>query len=379
MSNLICTTFDKCYSIFLFTFVIYFLGKMNSSLDFLMSYNDSLNKSQTFDNQSARSRDIADLVLNNYIGPILCVFGICGNILNLIILFKGHLNESPYLYLKILAMTDMCALLLSFIHMSISGKSKSHDWQVFNAYIFFPLVNFFMAASVLLTVGVTIDRFIFVKAPLWARSYCSIHRAKTRIVLILLFTILISVPRFFCYFVVGKDNVYTMKKTTFRSQSVYYQIYDFTCIALFHVSPLLILMFCNAYLICAVHNAKAVRQELEIRNNKEKDWQKDQRRFTITLISIVLLSIIAILPSTVGDFAQYFQISNDNYRKLRLSGNILLLCNLSMNFLLYCAFNKRFVRVMKLLFCGNHPKSWSPIRMSRSAKFSTVDTGASEL
>ncbi|XP_052069038.1 uncharacterized protein LOC127708234 [Mytilus californianus] len=235
---------------------------MNSTLVFLMSYNDSLNESQIFDNQSARSRDIADLVINNYIGPILCVFGICGNILNLIILFKGNLNESPYLYLKILAMTDMCALLLSFIHMSISGKTTSHDWQVFNAYIFFPLVNFFMAA---------------------------------------------------------KNNMYAMKKTTFRSQSVYYQIYDFTCIALFHVSPLLILMFCNAYLICAVHNARSVRQELEIRNNKEKDWQKDQRRFTITLISIVLLSIIAILPSTVGDFAQYFQISNENYRKLRLS------------------------------------------------------------
>jgi hypothetical protein len=39
-----------------------------------------------------------------------------------------------------------------------------------------------MAASVWLTVGVTIDRFVYVKFPLWARGYCSVHRAKARIV-----------------------------------------------------------------------------------------------------------------------------------------------------------------------------------------------------
>lgn len=355
----------------------------STKLQIVKSINDN---ASTFNNGSTYSdnESLPEIILNSYVGPTLCVFGVCGNILNLIILFKGKLNESPYLYLKTLAMTDMLALILSFIHMSFSGKSPYYSWQVFNAYVFFPMVNFFMAASVWLTVGVTIDRFIYVKAPLLARSYCSINRARIRIASILMLTGLISFPRFFCYRVQEKDGVFTMQSTGFRSMKTYYKIYDFACIALFHAAPLIILMLCNVYLICAVHKARSTRKELDIRNNKEKDWQKDQRRFTITLISIVILSIIAILPSTIGDLALMIHISVEDYRRLRLSGNVLLLCNLSMNFLLYCAFNTRFVRVMKSLFCEKPAFIYNrydntAIPRSRSPNFSVMDTTAEYL
>jgi hypothetical protein len=351
--------------------------KMNDTTLLEYSGNHSLDHLQTSPNESTNHVDITAAILNNYIGPILCLFGVCGNLLNLIILFKGNLNESPYTYLKTMAVTDMFALILSFIHMIISSKSSSYSWQFFNVYFFFPLVNFFMAASVWLTVGVTIDRFVYVKFPLWARGYCSVHRAKARIVFILLFTLLVTIPRFFCYVVETDGSKYTMKSTEFRSSSsYYYRIYDIACITLFHAAPLLIFMFCNAYLIYAVHQARSVRRENNIRNNKEKDWQKDQRRFTITLISIVLLSIIAILPSTIGDFTRWLNISFDNYQKLRHTSNILLLCNLSMNFLFYCAFNKRFVRVMKSVFCAKHFPLRSSERSGRSTKFSRIDTNA---
>lgn len=355
---------------------------MNLTESTTLQIQKSINDTVFHTNSSKCDTDeLAGMILNTYVGPTLCVFGICGNILNLIILFKGMLNESPYLYLKTLAVTDMLALILSFIHMSFSEKSPEYSWQVFNAYVFFPLANLSMAASVWLTVGVTIDRFIYVKMPLLARSYCSINRARIRIALILLITIVISFPRFFCYRVHERDGVYTILPAWFRQMKTYYKIYDFSCIALFHVSPLLILMVCNVYLIFAVHQARNTRKQLDIRNNKEKDWQKDQRRFTMTLISIVILSIIAILPSTIGDFAELLKISPEMYRRLRLSGNVLLLCNLSMNFLLYCAFNTKFVRVMKSIFCVKRTFVYNrsdntAIPRSRSQNFSVMDTTA---
>ncbi|CAC5412419.1 unnamed protein product [Mytilus coruscus] len=325
-------------------------------------------------NRTTTSQGIASMILNIYIGPILCAFGICGNIMNLIVLFKGRLTDSPYLYLKTLALTDMFALTLSLVHMTISGKSTMYVWQFFNAYVFFPLANFFMAASVWLTVGVTIDRFIYVKAPLFARGYCSRKRARVRIILILCFTLLVSVPRFYCYTVNGNGDIFSLTKSSFRASITYYRIYNITCIVIIHVAPLLILMFCNVYLICALRNAKSTREELHIRNNREKDWQRDQRRFTITLISIVLVSIIAIVPSTIVDFVQFFKTSFNTYRKLRLSSNLLLLCNLSMNFLLYCAFNKRFVRAMKTIFCKDKVR-FTSMKRSRSPN-STINTYA---
>lgn len=101
-----------------------------------------------FTNQSDDRKNTVSIICENYIGPTLCVFGIVGNILNLIILYKGALNDSPYLYLKALASTDMLALLLSFIHLTVSRKSNLYGWKFFDAYLFFPIVNSLTASSV---------------------------------------------------------------------------------------------------------------------------------------------------------------------------------------------------------------------------------------
>lgn len=347
---------------------------MNTSTMQNWSDNNSITGESSYGNQSGDTTDLVATICNQYIGPFLCVFGVFGNIMNLIILFKGNLNEPPYLYLKALAMTDMGALCFSLIHLTASSRSTLYGWKFYDAYIFFPIVNFFTATSVWLTVGVTIDRFVYVKSPLWARTQCSIYKAKTRIAFILISTTIITIPRYFCFILNGHDDKYKLQPTTFRS-SKNYRIYDITCIALFHMAPLVIFISTNTYLIYAVHRARSVRREFNIRNNKEKDWSQEQRRFTITLISIVLLSIIAILPSTIGDFTRFLNIPFAQYHKLRHSSNMLLLCNLSMNFLLYCAFNKRFVRVLRSIFSGSYIRVKSSIRRaSRTTRWSRSET-----
>ncbi|CAG2249847.1 unnamed protein product [Mytilus edulis] len=326
-----------------------------------------------FTNQSDDHTNMVSIICENYIGPTLCVFGIVGNILNLIILYKGALNDSPYLYLKALALTDMLALLLSFIHLTVSRKSNLYGWKFFDAYFFFPIVNSLTASSVWLTVGMSIDRLLYVKAPLWARAQFSLKKAKGRIILIFISTFLMTIPGFLCYSLVYTEGQHRINPTEFRS-STNYRIYDIACIVFFHVLPLVIFTLTNTYLICAVQRARVIRKEYDIRNNKEKEWQIDQRRFTITLISIVMMSIIAILPSTIGDFTRLLHISQSHYQTLRQISNILLLCNLSMNFILFCAFNKRFVRGMKSVFGGSYTKVKFSIRRTKSFGLSKTET-----
>lgn len=340
----------------------------------VISYNET-NDLMQYKTNSSDDDDIVVVICEKYIGPALCAFGIMGNILNLVVLFRGLLNEPPYLYLKALAFADTLALVLSLFHMTLSSKSDLFGWKIFDAYVFFPFVNFFIASSVWLTVGVTIDRFAFVKAPLWARAQSSLKKAKTRIIIIILLTLFITTPRFFCFRIqqLGVSDRYGILPTPFRASSQY-RIYDIVCIALFHLTPLIIFIIANVYLILAVERARGVRKEFNIRNNKESDWQVEQRRLTITLISIVMLSIIAIFPSTIGDFTKILSISFSSYRRLRHISNLLLLCNLSMNFLLYCAFNKRFVRSLKFTFGGSYIKVKDSFRKTRSVRFSRSET-----
>ncbi|XP_069125155.1 probable G-protein coupled receptor B0563.6 [Argopecten irradians] len=302
-------------------------------------------------------KDMLEGICYNYIGPVLCVFGVLGNIINLVVLTRQQLVESPYIYLKALAVTDMSALLFSFPFLVVSRTATTFPLKWYNAYIFLPVVNFFTASSIWITVVMTIDRFIFVKFPIWARWRCSRFSAQVRVWIILVATVMISVPRLFCYNIVpisvenGNVTVtdlhgYRLKPTGFR-MSDYYQAMNIALIILIHFLPLIILCVININLIIAVQQARIAREELNLRNNMETEWQKDQRRFTITLISIVLLAIVSIFPAAICDLMVEMKFGLRYSKLMQIISNLLMWLNLSMNFIMYCAFNKKFVRVLK--------------------------------
>ena len=95
--------------------------------------------------------DAAEQVMTDYVQPVICVCGILCNLLNLLILTRPRLKESPYTYLLGLAVADLCVLVIVFIRTVISQRLGAgvYGWQVFNAYIFLPLANMFSNSSVL--------------------------------------------------------------------------------------------------------------------------------------------------------------------------------------------------------------------------------------
>ena len=313
---------------------------------------------------------LTDTVCYKYVGPILCVFGVLGNVLSLLVLTRDRLKDAPYVYLRALAATDMMALLVSFPFMVFSIGSYAYPWKWYESYVFLPFANLFTASSVWITVTMSIERFIVVKFPLWAKWRCTRVGAKTRVCVILFTAFLLSIPRYFAYSITQIGSGYILKSTPFRLSEFYYWM-DVFCIASFHFLPLLILGFINVFLIYEVQNARMIRRELNIRNNRESEFQKDQRRFTVTLISIVVLSLCFIVPATVSDIFMYTKFHRKPNgqtvsRIVRSTANVLLWCSLSFNFLLYCAFNRRFVRVMK----HSLGRSFFKVRnYSRSKKF----------
>ncbi|KAK3086304.1 hypothetical protein FSP39_016589 [Pinctada imbricata] len=309
-----------------------------------------------------RLSEVVRKISYHYLGPIICSLGMICNVINFAVLMQRQLKESPYTYLTGLALTDFGALTFSFVFMVISHKHPGvYFWRFYEAYIFIPLTNVCVTASVMIVVLLTIERFLFVRHPLWAKATCDRASAKVKILIILCISLIHNIPRFLCFKVSEhpkKPGFYYLDSTKFRRSDHYLGILWYYNISI-HFLPLLILSAANAYLLYAVMQARIQRKTLQIRNNKEAAWHKEQVRLTITLISIIFLFIICIIPSAFADFPiAYFFFgkeksetefrSSDFYLILQYIANVLVWCNLSLNFVLYCAFNDKFRRIMCL-------------------------------
>lgn len=103
--------------------------------------------------------------------------GILFNILNLVVLLKTNLNESPYTYLTVLALSDLGAL-------SVYGLEALRQFagytfiENFFIIITTPLLNIFLSISMYVTLALTIERFIFVHMPFKSKTIC--HKSVAR-------------------------------------------------------------------------------------------------------------------------------------------------------------------------------------------------------
>lgn len=312
-------------------------------------------------------------IIYRYLTPTICFIGIICNIFNLLVLSQYELKESPYTYLCGLACSDLNALLLSFILFVFGWKSDNYYWKAYECYIFFPLVNVFTTSSVWLTVMLTIERFLFVRYPLWAKAKLDRASAKVKVFCIYVAALLINIPRCLV-FKVDKNSKggYIRTSTAFRNGNIFF-VTHWVHNALIHFLPLIILSIANIYLVVAVQKARLDRKKLDIRNNREAAAHREQSRLTITLISIICLMLLALIPSAFADlpvasfvFGPKFgpEYKDSGYYLLQYISNTLVLCNMSLNFVLYCAFNARFRRAMSRMV-----RRWTKRLQNRNQSF----------
>lgn len=110
----------------------------------------------------------------NVISYVIIIIGIAFNILNLIVLLKSKLNESPYTYLTMLAFSDLGAISMVGIEKIRQLIEEQTDWNVspalasFTGYAHLYVaagINIFLSSSMYITLALTIERFIFVHSP----------------------------------------------------------------------------------------------------------------------------------------------------------------------------------------------------------------------
>jgi hypothetical protein len=275
--------------------------------------------------------------------------------------------------------------------------------KLFERKCFLPIANIFSALSVTITVALTVERYFFIKLPMKANAYCSPKFAR-KIILILIFLVfMFRLPMFFFWSVtkVHKEefvNNTTRKFELFEIKSIknyqeFQKIYFTISFFIFEIIPFFILFFFNMKLIMLVKRAN--REFLRLRNNSTSVFyspaaaavltikndssqnddlmelnrfnsirinvnhqstayfskrKQDELKLTRSLILLIFLALISEISSIItydritefliGRHIAYYM--ETAYKLQVLISNMIILTLHSMNFFVFCAFNKKY-------------------------------------
>jgi hypothetical protein len=180
---------------------------------------------------------IAYGVLLNLIG----VMGIIGNVISMIILSRPQMRSSINYLLIGLARCDTVLIVTSILLFGIPAiyqYTRTDLLYTYEFYIYpflclivFPVAIIAQTVSVYLTLTVTLERFVAVCHPLQARSLCTYGRAKLYVILIIIFSTLYNLSRFWEISVVEythpvtNTTVYLTQPSELRKNNIYISVY----------------------------------------------------------------------------------------------------------------------------------------------------------
>lgn len=293
--------------------------------------------------------------------PTIACAGILLNIFNLVVLSTKRFPESSYSYLAALAVADL--LSLCFFAVNGIGRGNYPDdyaWRVFEVYVYFPLGHSTTTASVLLTVTVTVERYAFIYHPMKSKAWCNQVTARRVVAAVAALSFLVNIPRFF---VMTADGDGHLKFTDF-SRSTFYVYLSWVYFSLLSLAPSLSLIFFNALLIIGIRKTGQKRKSL-FANRTGNDRSQEEATLTRTLIIVVCVFIAGELPSSFTSRSLIVALicggdqsllKTTGYRIAVLVSTILVVMQHSLNFVVYCVFNRRFCSVLRLhylpMLCG---------------------------
>lgn len=313
----------------------------------------------------------------------IAVAGIIGNILSLIVLCHHKQILTTTLVLQALAIADTMVLVLtlllrSFRYVGIPGYDEMLP------YVFpwaFPTMYQIRLVDTWLTVLLTVDRYIAVCHPLHAQHLCTIRRTYVIIIVTVAAVTLFCVPRYFEYERVDLSVARTgFRPTALMANQAYAIGY---CIIMFFVVmylvPMTILTVLNGWILVALRRSQAMRSATlgfhqgastasgvsSARHTGNGSSSAATRTVTLIAMTIVLICIVCNVMAMVAHIIYSLQTAFreelgflEHYRRhLANYSNILITLNSAINFVVYCAFSRKFRNVFVRVFFRRRPHS----------------------
>lgn len=216
------------------------------------------------DEEQIRSEILYEFVTNGVLLNVVGVLGIMGNVISMIILTRPQMRSSINYLLTGLAKCDTVLILTSVFLFGIPAIYNYSETPFLVGYYFriypflshvvYPIALMAQTVSVYLTLTVTLERFVAVCHPLQARSLCTYGRARIYVVLIIVFSIIYNVSRFWEVSIDERFEphlnmtVYKVQPAPLRQNDLYIKIYihwlylffiyffPFTCLAILNAA-----------------------------------------------------------------------------------------------------------------------------------------------
>lgn len=317
------------------------------------------NRTSAGDRCTVASLCAAEIAGYGIVVTTIAFVGVFLNTFNLIVLSTKRFPESSYTYLAGLAVADSLSLFFFAVNGIGRGFYPNHlAWRAFEVYVYFPCCTTTTTASILLTVTVTIERYAFIYHPLAAKTWCHQKTARKVVFVVWAVSVVINIPRFFVHAVGDQGE---LKFTSFgNSQSFAYLSWIY--IFLLSLTTALILVVFNILLIIGVRRTNAKRRALcaggggDVSGAYGARQHREETTLTRTLIIVVCVFIAGELPSSFTSRSLFLALIGRSdkslllttgYRVAVLISTILVVVQHSMNFVVYCVFNRRFCDVLR--------------------------------
>ena len=304
--------------------------------------------------------------------PVFLVFGVPGNILSVVVLSRKRMrNTTTSVYLRILAIVDTTVLLISvprqmlYYYASIKVTNLSNFSCKFYPY----LTPSCIALSWCLLPVITLDRFIHVRYPIWAKEHCT-RKSAVVVFLVLTLTILaINFHRAAFYSIqeVGVSPNSTKVSVICGPTSEWYgqfrdKIWPVIFTSLFSVTPVACQLVCNVLLVRQLtvrSRQNKARKSLEAGHKRE---QRDLKSVTRMLLVVCVFFTLSSVPQCTQLISKRYlfdtDIPHDVAKELLFQCivQILMYSNNSINFLLYTVSGRMFRRELwYMLQHARHP------------------------
>ncbi|ELU14305.1 hypothetical protein CAPTEDRAFT_25162, partial [Capitella teleta] len=288
---------------------------------------------------------------------IMCIFGFVGNTVSFMVLHRDRSTPVASFLLKSLAVADNIFLLLWAVHYSVRDvirffevpDDSLHVTWIYIRVFSFPVLYMAQTLTIWLTVVIALNRFMAVCLPYRAPHLCNIINVYKEVAVVIIFSIVYNIPRFFELKVIDNDEAKTKwNRTSLGVNQTYKKVYTDGLYYLFSfVLPLLILAFVNTRVIIAYQATQKRRRRMSSRRSD------NENNITLVMIMVVVIFMLCQAPARIVQCAwgyRYAHCLQFQYYLIHIS-NTLEVLNSSVNFLIYCIFHKRFRDILYASYC----------------------------
>lgn len=298
-------------------------------------------------------------VLLNVVG----LFGVLGNLISMIILSRPEMRSSYNFLIYGLASIDTISIiscLLVFGIRSMYPYLGDLFWYVnyvfsFTTPIMYPIALITQTTSIYMITIVTLERYLAVCHPLRACALCTYGRVKIYLTVCVCFALIFNMPRFWEFVTVTYQvpnttiGVHCVKASPLRNNHTYIHVYKHW-----------IYLIVNAlipFLPLVIFNSLIFRQVKRV-NRKRRTMTRSETSeigLAIMLMCAVVIFLLARSLNLAVNIMNLFKRKVDPF--LIQVATFVSLIQISVNFLIYISFGKKFRQIFILMFFKRCVKS----------------------